>query len=140
MTTVNAPSALDASAPSDKATGSLSFAKGQGFAAAGSLIGALASLSCCILPLAFFSLGISGAWIGHFTRLAPYQPYFIALTLVFLGTGYWLVFRASTTCRSAGEACARPLPNRFVKATLVAATVLVIFAWAFDHVAPYVLR
>src|SRR5579875_1476724 len=49
MTTVNAPSALDASAPSDKATGSLSFAKGQGFAAAGSLIGALASLSCCIL-------------------------------------------------------------------------------------------
>jgi mercuric ion transport protein len=38
-----------------------------------------------------------------------------------------------------GEACARPLPNRFVKIALIAATVIVIAAWAFDYVAPYVL-
>jgi periplasmic mercuric ion binding protein len=27
--------------------------------------------SCCILPLVLFGLGVSGAWIGNFTQLAP---------------------------------------------------------------------
>jgi hypothetical protein len=61
--------------------------RGQTLMAVGGLLGALAASSCCILPVVFFSLGISGAWIGNFTRLAPYQPYFLAATLVFLGTG-----------------------------------------------------
>jgi hypothetical protein len=52
----------------------------QRLIAAGGLLGALAASSCCILPLVLFSLGVSGAWIGNFTRLAPYQPYFIAAT------------------------------------------------------------
>ena len=67
----------------------------QGLIAAGGLLGALAASSCCIMPLALFGLGVSGAWIGNFTRLAPYQPYFIAATLAFLGYGYWLVFRSA---------------------------------------------
>src|ERR1700682_3334946 len=64
--------------------------RGRGLLAAGGMLGALASSSCCMLPLALFSLGVSGAWIGNFTRLAPYQPYFIAATLMFLGWGSWL--------------------------------------------------
>jgi mercuric ion binding protein len=36
------------------------------------------------------------AWIGNFTRLAPYQRYFIAATISFLGYGYSLVYRPST--------------------------------------------
>src|SRR5260370_17450204 len=82
--------------------------------AAGGLLGALAASSCCILPLALFGLGVSGAWIGNFTRLAPYQPCFIAATLAFLGYGYWLVYRSSTRACDDGEACARPLANRIV--------------------------
>ena len=113
--------------------------KGQKLAAAGGIIGALAASSCCILPVVLFSLGISGAWIGNFTRLAPYQPYFIAATLAFIGTGYWLVYRSSKAACAEGKACARPLPNRFVKIALIAATVIVVTAWAFDYVAPYVL-
>lgn len=65
--------------------------RGQKLAAMGGIIGALAASSCCILPVVLFSLGIGGAWIGNFTQLAPYQPYFIAATLAFIGTGYWLV-------------------------------------------------
>jgi mercuric ion transport protein len=114
-------------------------ARGQTLAAAGGLLGALAASSCCILPLALFSLGISGAWIGNFTRLAPYQPYFIAATLVCLGTGYWLVRRASKRACAADEACARPLPNRLVKAVLVTATALVVAALGFDLLAPLLL-
>jgi hypothetical protein len=50
------------------------------FVAAGGVLGALAASSCCILPLVLFSLGISGAWIGNLTALAPYKPYFAAAT------------------------------------------------------------
>jgi mercuric ion transport protein len=104
--------------------------------AAGGLLGALAASSCCILPLVLFSLGVSGAWIGNFAQLAPYQPYFIAATIGFLGYGYWLVYRSSKRACSEGEACARPLPNRLVKAGLILATVLVVAALGFDFLAP----
>lgn len=114
--------------------------RGQTLMAAGGLLGALAASSCCILPVALFSLGISGAWIGNFTQLAPYQPYFLAVTLVFLGSGYWLVHRASKRACADGEACARPLPNRLVKAVLVVATVLVVAALGFDFLAPLLLN
>jgi mercuric ion transport protein len=109
----------------------------QNLVAAGGLLGALAASSCCILPLVLFGLGVSGAWIGIFTRLAPYQPYFIAATLAFLGYGYWLVHRSST--RACGEACARPLPNQIVKASLILATILVVAALGLDFIAPLFL-
>ncbi len=114
--------------------------RGQTLMAAGGLLGALAASSCCILPVVLFSLGISGAWIGNFTQLAPYQPYFAAATLVFLGSGYWLVHRASKRACTDGEACARPLPSRLVKAALVVATILVVAALGFDFLAPLLLN
>src|SRR6266446_7655865 len=111
----------------------------QNLMAAGGLLGALAASSCCILPLVLFGLGVSGAWIGNFTRLAPYQPCFIAATLAFLGCGYWLVYRSSKLACVDGEACAHPLPNRVVKAGLIVATILVVAALGFDFFAPLLL-
>ena len=92
--------------------------------------------SCCILPLVLFSLGVGGAWIGNFTQLARYQHWFVVATIAFLGIGYWLVYRSSKPACTDGEACARPLPNRFVKAGLVVATVLVIAALGVDFLSP----
>jgi hypothetical protein len=60
--------------------------------AAGSILGALAASSCCILPLVRFRLGISGAWIADFTALAPYKPYLTAGTLALLGYAHYLVY------------------------------------------------
>jgi mercuric ion transport protein len=108
--------------------------------AACGLLGALAASSCCILPLVLFSLGVSGAWIGNLTRLAPYQPVFIALTLACLGAGAWLMRRASRQACAEDAACARPLPNRIVKAALVLATFLVLAALGLDLVAPLLLN
>jgi mercuric ion transport protein len=106
--------------------------------AAGGILGALAASSCCILPLALFSLGISGAWISNFTALAPYKPYFAAGTIALLGYGYYLAYvRPKLAC--ADGSCARPLPNRLVKTSLWIATGLVIIALAFDYVAPFFL-
>jgi len=100
----------------------------------GGLAAILAS-TCCLGPLVLVTLGISGAWIGNLTRLAPYQPYILAATLACLGYGYWRVYRA-TSCAE-GEACAAPLPNRFVKVGLLVATVLVIAALGLDLLAPF---
>ncbi len=113
--------------------------RGQAMMAAGGVLGALAASSCCILPLVLFGLGVSGAWIGNFTQLAPYQPYFIAATIACLGYGYWLVYRASKVACGGGEACARPMPNRLVKLGLMLATALVVAAIGFDLLAPLFL-
>ena len=114
--------------------------RGQQLMAAGGLFGALAASSCCVLPLALFALGVSGAWIGNFTRLAPYQPYFFAMTIGFLATGYWLLYRSSKMACADERACGHPLPNRIVKIGLVVATILVIIALGFDFVAPILLN
>ena len=95
---------------------------GEKLVVAGGLLGALAASSCCVLPLVLFSIGVSGAWIGNLTALAPYQPYFITATLACLGYGYWLVYRGRKLACAEGAACARPLPNHIVKAALVMAS------------------
>jgi len=112
----------------------------QRLMAAGGLVGALAASSCCILPLVLFSLGVSGAWIGNFTRLAPYQPYFIAVTIGCLGYGYWLVYRSTKIPCADGDVCARPLPNRLVKTGLIVASLLAVAALGFDFLAPLFLN
>jgi mercuric ion transport protein len=112
----------------------------QKLVAAGGILGAIAASSCCIAPLVLFSLGISGAWIGNLTALAPYQPYFIAATLACLGYGYSLVYRRKTVTCADEAACSRPLPNRFVMFGLIMATVLVAGAIAFDLLAPLILK
>ena len=106
---------------------------------AGGVLGALAASSCCILPLALFGLGVSGVWIGNLTRLAPYQPYFIAATAACLGTGYWLRYRSRKIACADGDVCTRPLPNRVVTIGLILATILVTGALALDFLAPLFL-
>lgn len=107
--------------------------------AAGGILGALAASACCIIPLVLFSLGISGAWIGQLTAFAPYQPIFLAITIGFLGYGYWLVYRKPKEDCAEGEACARPLPNYLVKGALWLATGLVILAFAWPYILPLIL-
>ena len=113
--------------------------RAQGVMAIGGLLGALAASSCCILPIVLFSLGVSGAWIGNLTQIAPYQPYIIAATLTLLGGGFWLVYRSSQAACADGYACTRKLPNRLVQTGLVLATLLVVAALGFDFVAPLLL-
>jgi mercuric ion transport protein len=108
--------------------------------AAGGVLAAIAASSCCVVPLLLFSLGVSGAWIGNLTRLAPYQPIFVAMTLACLGYGYWMVWRARRRTACAEDAaCSRPLPSRVVTIALVAATLLVAAAVVFDFLTPLIL-
>jgi len=107
------------------------------WAAAGGILGAVAASSCCIVPLVLFSLGVSGAWIGTLTALEPYKPVFIAITLGFLGYGYWLVHRMPTICDD-DAACAKPLPIQVVKSALWISTALVLLAMFWNWIAPVI--
>lgn len=107
--------------------------------AAGGVLGAIAASTCCVIPLVLFSLGVSGAWIGQLTALSPYQPIFIAITIGFLGYGYWMVYRKPTVDCAEGEACARPLPNVIVKSALWFATALILLAFAWPYLVPLIL-
>jgi mercuric ion transport protein len=79
--------------------------------AAGGVLGAVAAASCCIVPLALFSLGISGVWIGNLAALTPYQPVIVSITAGFLGYGYYLVYgdrsRCVSLCRAGVTRCLR---------------------------------
>jgi len=108
--------------------------------AAGGILGALAASSCCIVPLILFGLGIGGAWIGNLTALAPYKPLFVAGTAGLLGYSFYLVYGKPRRVCAEGTACARPISNRLVQLALWIATALVIAAFAFDYVAPLLLR
>ncbi len=111
----------------------------DGLVAAGGLLGAITASSCCIVPVALFSMGAGGAWIGNLTALAPYQPIFVVVTLGFLGYGCYLVYWKPRTACADAVACARPLQRRLVKVTLGAATLLVAAAVAFPYIAPLLL-
>ena len=108
--------------------------------AGGSAFGAIAMSSCCILPLALFSLGVTGAWIGNLAALYPYKTYFFVATAGFLAAGFWRVYRKSPAIECADVSyCASPASDRVVKTALWASTVLVAAALAFPYAAPLFL-
>jgi mercuric ion transport protein len=107
----------------------------KNWAASFGAIGAILASSCCILPFAFLMLGVSGAWIGNLTVLEPYKNYFAAVTLVFLGVGFWQVYvKPKKQCEEGY--CATPKSDRVIKIILWVSTVLVLLALTIDFWAP----
>jgi mercuric ion transport protein len=110
-----------------------------GLISAGGILAALGAASCCVVPFALFTLGISGAWISNLTALEPFQPLFALVTFGFLGYGFYLVYRKPNVACAEGSYCAKPSSGRIAKIGLWTATVLVIIALGFPKVAPYFL-
>lgn len=105
--------------------------------ATGGILGALLVSSCCLAPLAFVLLGISGAWIANLTALEPYRPYFAAVALAFIGLGFRQVyFRRAPDCAE-DSYCARPRSLLITKSILWIATVLVLLSLTTNWWAPY---
>ena len=104
--------------------------------ATGGLIGAILASSCCILPLALVTFGISGAWIGNLTALEPYKPYILAVAAITLGGGFWQVYAKPRKACTEGSYCASPTSGRVTKTALWAATALALGAATVDYWAP----
>lgn len=111
----------------------------QRLLAAGGILGAIAVSSCCVLPFALFTLGISGAWISNLTALEPYQPIFAALTFAVLGYGFHLVYRKPKVACAEGSYCAKPSSGRIARIGLWTATALVVVGLGFPRLAPLFL-
>ena len=107
----------------------------DGALATGSVVAALGASSCCVLPLAFAFAGVSGAWIGSLTALAPYQPIFLGLGAMFVGSGFWRAYgRKRPVCE--GPQCGTPSSRRWTKAGLWLAAGLLLIAATTDWWAP----
>ncbi len=105
----------------------------------GSGLGALAMSSCCVVPVALFSLGVTSVWIGNLSALYPYRWIFFALTAGFLAAGFYVVYRKPRASACAPEAsCATPLADRITKVVLWSSTVLALVALSFPLWFPYV--
>ena len=109
---------------------------GKGVVSVGSILAAIGVASCCVIPFTLATVGISGAWIGNFTALAPYQPYFFGLAVLLLAAGFFVVYRKPNTACAEGTYCARPASDRLAKIALCSAAVLVVLAAAFPYAAP----
>ncbi len=106
--------------------------------ALGSLLGALAASSCCVLPLALFSLGLGGAWVGSLAQLSAWQPLFAACTIALLSAGWYFALRRPR--RACNEHCPPRGASRGVIAVLAIATVVLGVALAFPWIAPLILE
>lgn len=109
--------------------------RGPRLVAAGGLLAALGAASCCVVPFALFTLGISGAWIADLTALEPYQPVFAVIAVGCLGYGFYLIYRKPKAACAEDSYCASSSSNRVAKIGLWVATVLVIIAVGFPRIA-----
>jgi len=100
-------------------------------AALGAVGAALGSALCCAGPLVAVALGMSGA--GLAATFEPLRPYFVAGTVLALGTGFFLLHREERNACEPGRLCASPLVRRRMKRWLWTATAvaipLVTFPW-----------
>lgn len=74
------------------------------------IAGALAAMGasvCCVGPLLLLALGIGGTWVGSLTMMQPFRPFFIVLTLLFLGLAFRKLYLAPRGC-APGTPCANP--------------------------------
>lgn len=103
----------------------------------GAVVSAVGASICCVGPLLLLSLGVGGAWVGNLTAMEEYRPYWIAVTLIFLGIAFLKVYRKpkKETCRQ-GNAC-RPGASRRNRILLWVVTVFVLALLFLPYVIPY---
>jgi mercuric ion transport protein len=101
----------------------------------GSVLAAIGASVCCVGPLLLLALGISGAWIGTLTRMEPYRPWFIGLTLLLLGLAFRKLYMVPQTC-APGAACADPRVRRRQRLIFWITAVLLLGLLAVPWLAP----
>ena len=109
--------------------------------ATGGLFGAIAASTCCVLPVILFALGISGAWISNLVSLARYKPFFIVISLVFVGTGFWMVyFKPNISIpKIQSTSCYRPFSEKTIKIMLWFSVIIILIVFLIPYIAPFLL-
>lgn len=103
------------------------------------IAGALAALgasTCCVAPLVLLALGIGGTWVADLTAMEPYRPFFIGLTLLFLGLAFHRLYLAPPACAT-GTSCADPRTMRRGRLAFWLVSVLLLGLLAVPWLAPF---
>lgn len=97
---------------------------------------AIGASACCAGPLVLVLLGVGGAWGSRLRALEPYQPYFIAAMLAFLGYAFHRLYLRPADC-APGDACAFPATRRRQRALFWAGSVFAIALLSMPLYAPF---
>ncbi|MGE4172165.1 MAG: mercuric transporter MerT family protein [Methylocystis sp.] len=115
----------DATKPNGKA-GPLAPATGW-FAWVGTAVGfwALAASSCCALPLALASVGVTGAALGGLELLASLRPFLLGGAALAIAIGWFLFFRRRVAACDNADVCVAPGSPKRTAAFLAVGTALI---------------
>lgn len=103
-------------------------------------LGAIAAGGCCVLPLAFAALGISGSWLGGLIALAPYRPYVVTAAGLVLVAAWIVAIRRRRACvTDAPSDCRETGPGRATYLALALATKLFLVGAAWPWIEPVLL-
>ncbi len=103
--------------------------------AAGSVVSGILASACCIGPVVFAMLGISGAAMAQ--ELEPFRPYLLVATYALLGSGFYFTYRPSSARCGPDGTCDMPRTNRLGKALLWLAALAVVLATTFPYYVEY---
>ena len=109
--------------------------KATGAVLAGSVLGGILASACCLTPVVFALLGISGAALAH--GFEPLRPYMLLLTYGLLGGGFYLAHRPRPRECAPGELCAMPAASRVGRVMLWVVTLLVLLTTTFPWYSQY---
>ena len=109
--------------------------------ATGGLLGAIVASTCSVLPVFLLALGISGSWIGSLRSLAPYKPFFVIISLVFIGAGFWMVYFKPQILipKVQPTSCYRPFPEKTIKIMLWFSVIIILIVFLIPYIAPFLL-
>ncbi len=99
----------------------------------GGIVTAILSSACCVIPFILISFGMGGSWLSHLMILAPYRLYFIFAAFVFLGLGFFRIYRNTTEKCSTDSYCKNPISTKIAKSMLWIATIIIVVSLAFPY-------
>lgn len=99
------------------------------------VLAAIGASVCCVGPLVLLALGIGGTWVGNLTAMEPYRPFFIGLTLLFLGLAFRKLYLMPQVC-TPGTPCADARTRHRHRLTFWTTTVLLLGLIAVPWLAP----
>lgn len=73
----------------------------------GGALAAFGATACCSGPLLLMMLGFGGASAARMASLEPLQPWFIGLTVLFMGFAFYRLYLRPRRC-APGETCEAP--------------------------------
>ena len=102
----------------------------------GAVLAAIGASVCCVGPLLLLSLGIGGAWMSTLTSMAAVRPFFIIITLIFIGLSYRKLYLIPENCEE-GQACAVPEVKQRQRIIFWVSSVLILLLLIFPWYAHY---